>query len=97
MRDEMATLASGRRGGSSPGTAPEWGISHRSPREMMAKIERLRAALQEVADAKSFGDALDIACNALRPQGRALEQVAHEAEEADTAKALDVIDRDFRS
>lgn len=41
-----------------------------------AEIERLRAALQEVADAQSFGDALDIVCNALRPQGRALEQKA---------------------
>lgn len=55
----MATLASGRRGGSSSGTASEWGISHRSAREMMAEIERLRAdknrAIEMIAELERHG------------------------------------------
>lgn len=33
----------------------------------LAEIERLRTALEKAGDAASFGDALDIICNALRP------------------------------
>ena len=39
----------------------------------------LRAALQEAADARSFGDALDIISNALRPQTGDPEQSSGDA------------------